>query len=66
MQRNLGETPRQTKIVATLGRCPEDGWAAYLDRMASAGADVLRLNFSHASKGYQNEREILEWANESV
>jgi len=66
MQRNLGETPRQTKVVATLGRCPDADWPTFLTRMADAGADVFRLNFSHASDNYENEKTILDWANQPV
>jgi len=66
MQRNRGESPRQTKVVATLGRCPDADWPTFLERMADAGADVFRLNFSHASEGYENEKAILEWAHQPV
>jgi pyruvate kinase len=38
---------RRTKIVATLG--PATSTAAVLERLIDAGADVLRLNFSHGS-----------------
>lgn len=37
--------PRRTKIVATLG--PATDSAQALDRLFSAGVDVVRLNFSH-------------------
>jgi len=37
--------PRNTKIVATLGPACSD--PAVLQRMLAAGADVVRLNFSH-------------------
>src|SRR3954463_10640588 len=36
---------RRTKIVATLGPASND--AATLERMFTAGVDVVRLNFSH-------------------
>src|SRR5262245_13807861 len=36
---------RRTKIVATIGPASRD--AATLERLMDAGADVLRLNFSH-------------------
>src|SRR5215470_19202783 len=36
---------RRTKIVATIGPASRD--AATLERLIDAGADVLRLNFSH-------------------
>jgi len=43
-----GETlPRATKIVATLGPASSD--AAVLERMLTAGVDVVRLNFSHGT-----------------
>ncbi len=38
---------RRTKIVATIGPASRD--AATLERLLRAGADVLRLNFSHGS-----------------
>jgi pyruvate kinase len=34
--------------------------------MVEAGTDVFRLNFSHASEGYKNEKSILSWADEAV
>jgi pyruvate kinase len=40
--------PRATKIVATLG--PASSSPEVLERMIRAGADVVRLNFSHGSK----------------
>ena len=39
--------PRHTKIVATLGPASSD--IETLERMAQAGVDVVRLNFSHGS-----------------
>jgi len=36
---------RATKIVATIG--PASGTFDVLQRMISAGVDVVRLNFSH-------------------
>jgi len=39
--------PRATKIVATLG--PASSSPEILERMIRAGADVVRLNFSHGS-----------------
>jgi pyruvate kinase len=39
--------PRSTKIVATLG--PASSKPEVLRRMLAAGADVIRLNFSHGS-----------------
>jgi pyruvate kinase len=38
---------RRTKIVCTLG--PASSTAAELDRLAAAGMDVARINFSHGS-----------------
>lgn len=66
MRRHKGERPRQTRIVATIGLCPEETYAEYLDGMVEAGVDVIRLNMSHAGKGYEKEREILTWANKPV
>ena len=40
--------PRNTKIVATLGPATSD--AAVLSRTLAAGADVVRLNFSHGTR----------------
>ncbi|HWW66765.1 MAG TPA: pyruvate kinase, partial [Solirubrobacterales bacterium] len=37
---------RRTKIIATVGPASRDG--SVLERLIEAGADVLRLNFSHA------------------
>jgi pyruvate kinase len=42
---------RRTKIVATLG--PATSTAAVLERLIDAGADVLRLNFSHGTRDEQ-------------
>jgi len=42
---NDRQAVRSTKIVATLGPASSD--AAVLERMFRAGADVVRLNFSH-------------------
>lgn len=39
--------PRRTKIVATLGPATEE--AAVLKELLQAGADVVRLNFSHGN-----------------
>jgi len=39
--------PRQTKIVATLG--PASSTPEMLERLITAGVDVVRLNFSHGS-----------------
>jgi len=63
MERESGSPPRHTRIVATVGRCAGPSWPIYLDALAHAGADVLRLNMSHASEGYAKEREILGWCN---
>ena len=40
--------PRQTKIVATLG--PASSSPEVLERIIRAGADVVRLNFSHGTQ----------------
>jgi len=42
---------RRTKIVATLG--PATSTPEVLERLIDAGADVLRLNFSHGSQDQQ-------------
>src|SRR5262249_19790844 len=41
----LGRCMRRTKIVCTIG--PASSSPAQLDRLAAAGMDVARLNFSH-------------------
>ncbi len=66
MRRHEGSSPRQTRVVATIGLCPEETYATFLDSMAEAGVDVLRLNMSHARAGYAKEREILAWANRPI
>jgi len=43
----MAEATRSTKIVATLGPASSD--APTLERMFTAGVDVVRLNFSHGS-----------------
>ena len=45
---------RRTKIVATLGPATDD--ADVLEALIDAGADVLRINFSHGSTEEQRER----------
>ncbi len=45
---------RRTKIVATLGPATDD--ADVLEALIDAGADVLRINFSHGSEAEQRER----------
>ena len=45
---------RRTKIIATLGPALDEGDA--LARLLAAGADVLRVNLSHASPRQQLER----------
>jgi pyruvate kinase len=47
MSSSNSQTPRSTKIVATLGPASSD--APTLERMFAAGVDVVRLNFSHGS-----------------
>ena len=50
--------PRATKIVATLG--PACSEPAVLKRMLAAGADVVRLNFSHGSaKDHVDRAELV-------
>ena len=60
MQRHQGLKPRQTKLVATLGLCPEENWGVFIDKLLEAGVDVFRLNFSHCEEDYGREKEILE------
>src|SRR6266850_797957 len=48
---------RSTKIVATLG--PSSSDAATLERMISAGVDVVRLNFSHGTAQDHEKRAAL-------
>ena len=66
MKRHEGTHPRQTRIVATIGKCPEPSYAAFLEKLTEAGADVLRINMSHCDPDYGKEREILQWANQPV
>ena len=47
---------RRTKIIATVGPASWD--AAVLEQLISAGADVFRLNFSHA--GPERQAEVIE------
>ncbi len=49
--------PRATKIVATLGPASND--AKVLDRLITAGVDVVRLNFSHGRAEDHVERARL-------
>ena len=44
---------RRTKIIATVG--PASWQPAVLERLVAAGADVFRLNFSHAGQERQGE-----------
>src|SRR5215475_7919839 len=44
---------RRTKIIATVG--PASWEPAVLERLVAAGADVFRLNFSHAGPERQAE-----------
>jgi pyruvate kinase len=46
IDRSAAHIGRRTKIVATVGPASWDG--AVLEQMVAAGADVFRLNFSHA------------------
>jgi pyruvate kinase len=66
MRRHMGERPRQTKIVATLGLCPEAQWVPFLEKMVAAGTDVFRLNFSHVDENYAKEATILKWATKTI
>ena len=50
-------TPRATKIVATLG--PASSSAEVLERMMRAGVDVMRLNFSHGTAQDHIDRAAL-------
>jgi pyruvate kinase len=51
---------RRTKIVATIGPASRD--AATLERLIEAGADVLRLNFSHGD--HAGHLEVIRTARE--
>lgn len=46
--------PRRTKIVATLGPATDD--PKMMDKIISAGVDVVRLNLSHDSHDSQLDR----------
>ena len=63
MLRNLGPSARQTRIVATIGLCHDTDYPTFLTKLCDAGADVLRLNMSHADPDYAKERAVLAWAN---
>ena len=66
MKRHEGSQPRQTRIVATIGLCPEVDFPTFLHKLTEAGADVLRINMSHADPDYAKETAIFEWANQPV
>jgi pyruvate kinase len=66
MKRHEGDHPRQTRIVATIGLCPEPSYPQFLQKITEAGADVLRINMSHCDVDYAKERAILAWANAPV
>ncbi len=66
MKRHEGSHPRQTRIVATIGLCPEPSYAEFLEKLTESGADVLRINMSHCDADYAKETEILAWANQPV
>jgi len=51
-----GHTGRRTKIIATVG--PASWEPAVLEQLVAAGADVFRLNFSHA--GPERQAETIE------
>ncbi|MHA7840927.1 MAG: pyruvate kinase [Gammaproteobacteria bacterium] len=48
------EMPRRTKIIATLGPATDD--EAVLERLIAAGADLVRLNFSHGEASDHGRR----------
>jgi pyruvate kinase len=56
IDRSAAHIGRRTKIVATVGPASWDG--AVLEQMVAAGADVFRLNFSHA--GPERQAETIE------
>ena len=66
MKRHEGTHPRQTRIVATIGLCPEPDYPTFLQKITEAGADVLRINMSHCDADYAKETAILAWANQPV
>ncbi len=66
MKRHEGTHPRQTRIVATIGLCPEPNYPQFLDKLTEAGVDVLRINMSHCDADYAKETAILAWANRPV
>lgn len=66
MQRHEGTRARQTRIVATIGRSPDGDLPKLLEQLWLAGADVLRLNMSHADTDYAKERQVLAWANQPL
>ena len=51
--KDAAHIPRRTKIVATVG--PASWSVGVLEQMIGAGADVFRLNFSHAGPDKQAE-----------
>lgn len=64
MLRHQGPQARQTRIVATIGLCHDGDYPTFLTKLCAAGADVLRLNLSHADPDYVKERAVLQWANQ--
>ncbi len=56
------DSRRRTKVVATLGPATDD--PAVLERLIEAGADVLRINFSHGTSAEQLSR--IETAREAA
>jgi pyruvate kinase len=56
IDRSAAHIGRRTKIVATVGPASWDG--AVLEQMVAAGADVFRLNFSHA--GPERQAKTIE------
>tara|TARA_X000001036_G_scaffold435976_1_gene478276 strand:+ start:691 stop:2085 length:1395 start_codon:yes stop_codon:yes gene_type:complete len=52
---------RKTKIIATIG--PSLNSKELIDEIIDAGANVLRLNFSHGS--HADHKKVVEWARSS-
>ena len=52
---------RKTKIIATIG--PSVNSKELVGEIIDAGANVLRLNFSHGS--HEDHKKVVEWARSS-
>ena len=52
---------RKTKIIATIG--PSVNSKELVDEIIDAGANVLRLNFSHGT--HEDHKKVVEWARSS-